>query len=259
MIRHVEAAIGKVGIRTNFSQQKTEVMLHLYGPGSQALRRQWLSSDCPKLEVELCSGEAVQVSLTDRYVHLGSVVHFSGCDFLDVQRRRTLAQIAFAPVKSRLLRNPFLSTQEKLRAVDRIPLRKFLVGAGAWALATRQEQQAYEATYTGFMRQTCDAITGFSGAGLTNGQVCSLMGVLEPADAMTAETVRYLYQALRNDKGYYLTECGYVRFPVLKLLPMHVGLSCRSLMLTTQMRLSPFFGVLLARLVICAELCVDSA
>ena len=135
MIRHVEAAIGKVGIRTNFSQQKTEVSL--CGPGSQALRRQWLSSDCPKLESELCSGEAVQMSLTDRYVHLGSVVHFSGCDFLDAQRRRTLAQIAFAPVKSRLLRNPFLSTQEKLRAVDRVPLRKFLFGAGAWALATR--------------------------------------------------------------------------------------------------------------------------
>ena len=116
LIQHVELAVRRVGICTNFSPRKAEATIALYGEGSQILRRKWLSADNPTLPVELQSGEKVSVSLTDRYVHLGSVVHYSRLDFLDVQRM-LLAQMAYEPVRKRLLRNPFLSAADKLRGV----------------------------------------------------------------------------------------------------------------------------------------------
>ena len=226
LIMHVEKAISAVGIDTNFAPQKTEVMIAFYGAGSQSLRTKWLCDECPKLEVELHSGTVAVVSLTDQYIHLGSVAHYSGCDYLDVQRRRTLAQVAFEPVK-RLLRNPYLASEEKLRIVLRMPMRKFLFGAGAWALATAQEHKTYEATYMSLLRQSCWVVAGLSGAGLTNVQVCSLLGVLEPADALAVERARYLCQALQKDQGYLkavLVAGCLLSFLTLPKLPLRAGI-----------------------------------
>ena len=78
-------------------------------------------------------------------------------------------------------------------------IRKYMFGAGAWASSTSQEKHAYESTYMGFMLQCCFAVSGFGGAGLTDVQVCSLLGVLEPADALTVERARYLCQSLQHD------------------------------------------------------------
>ena len=206
VVKHAQAAMAIIGVKTNFTRGKTEVMPIFRGAGSKAQRHLWLSCDKPHIKVQLEDGACVDVSLTDSYVHLGNVVHHSGTDLFDVKRRHILSQNIFRPLKTRLLRNPYLTLAEKKHLVHSMVDNKFLAGAGAWALRTDQEMRAFEHGYNGHWRQCCMPLLGVSSAGLTDFQVCVLLGVSTAVEVLRVTRVRFLLQALKNGSPFVLSE-----------------------------------------------------
>ena len=152
----------------NFAPSKTEVLVLFHGKGSDSQRRHPLAEDVPTLPVALQDGSNVKVALTDKYLHLGNLVHHRGGDLQDIARHKMLAQSILDLLKRRFLGNKFLKTPIKYQLFLSMVVRKFLHGSGGWALRFKKEQHAYTAAYMSFVRQACYYLSGHSSAGLTN-------------------------------------------------------------------------------------------
>ena len=154
------------------------------------------------MQVVLEIGRTVSVNITDSYVHRSSVVHYTGSGHSDVQRRGSVAQIMMLPIKWRILNNKFISVDAKRCVVLSMALGKHLFGSGAWALTTHAEKQLFESSYMSILRQACWGIVGYSSAGLTDKQVCEILRMLTPVEALRVERVRFLASAVKHDCGY---------------------------------------------------------
>ena len=205
VVQHGYAALELVGVKTNFSPGKTEILAVFNGPGSRAQRAKWLSDDKPVVPVQLPDGSFVEVLLAESYLHLGNLVHHRGSDLFDIKRRRMLSQIVFKPLKAKLLNNPHLTLAEKKILVHSLVETKLLAGAGAWALRSDAELKAYVAGYHGHWRQCCKPMLGVTSAGLVDEQVCTLLGVATAHEVIRVARVRFLLQTLREVTPYLLS------------------------------------------------------
>ena len=202
LVGDAQHAMSLIGVQTNFEPNKTEVLVAFTGMNSQQERKVWLADDHPVLTVELTNGKDVKVVLTDSYPHLGSIIHYSGSDKPDVKHRKIQSQIAFAPLKKKLLFNPNLSLAEKRHLVHSYVERKLMVGAGAWALRTAHELACYTDGYMHHWRGCCRPLLGVTCAGATDEQVCAMLDVSLPMEALTVARLRFFWQAIMCDDGY---------------------------------------------------------
>ena len=189
LVHVVEAAFRSAKVSLNFSRGKTEFLPVIAGRNSQQLRKKWLCVTEPTFAVQTATG-LVNVHLTERYTHLGSELDASGLDTIDITRRRFLARDLLKAI-SRLVRNPNLSSDEKLDLVVSMPLTRFRHGAGLWLLQTKQERRLYNLAYIEPLRRTFRAICGFSSRGLDDAAICACLGALSSAQARTADVLRH--------------------------------------------------------------------
>ena len=202
IVAHAQAALAHVGIRTNFCAGKTEVMLVFVGKRSRKEKIKWLAQEKPHIPVELACGSVVDVVVTSEYQHVGSLVQHTGEDIADVERRRLLGRQAFAPLYKRLLFNLHLTLDEKRLVVQSMVGRKFMHGSGQWALRTRKELRAYHTGYMYHWRKCGRPLLGVTFAGATDVEICDMLGVLRPLEALAVERLRTLIHVLRSDHGY---------------------------------------------------------
>ena len=208
IVHDAQAAMEKIGIQTNFDQSKTEALLMFNGKYSKQYAKQWLTASQPHFITELHGGQSVRVVITPTYNHLGSIVQSNGGDDEDIARRRLLTRLAYQPIHKRLLYNPHLSAKEKKNVVSSMVERRYLQGAGHWALRTEAELRGYIAGYMLFWRRSCRPLLGVSSIGATDERVCCMLGVLCPLERLAVERVRCLLRALKCDGGYLAAVLG---------------------------------------------------
>ena len=144
----------------------------------------------------------MKVVITPDYQHVGNIAQHAGDDLLDVERRRLFARQVFAPLHKRLLYNPHLSVVEKRTLVLSMVGRKLMHGAGQWALRNAKEYRMFHAGYMCHWRKCERPLIGVSFADATDFEVCAMLGVLEPAEALAVERIRALVNAMSGDAGY---------------------------------------------------------
>ena len=76
--------------------------------------------------------------------------------------------------------------------------RKLLQGAGHWALKTQKELRKFHASYMRHWRSCGRPLLGISFAGALDAEVCAMLGVLEPLEALAVERVRTLVHVVRD-------------------------------------------------------------
>ena len=178
-------AMASTGVIMNFSAGKSEVVPLLYGPGSAPVRRELLSQRDPLIEVTLCDGKRAQLHVVKEYVHLGGVFAHDTSVMQDVERRRREAELPYRRLRATLLRNPCLDKAEKTFLLCSLIFSKYLHGAGLWHLQKGQEVQAYRAGMMGFMRRSMRPILGVSSALASDHEVCTVLGLLTPDEALS--------------------------------------------------------------------------
>ena len=188
--RHVHASLATVGLQVNFAPGKTEAMLTWRGAGSRAIRQQLLCEARPALPLVLDNGDKASLSLTRSYVHLGGLVRDDQTQLEDLERRRHLAMAVFVKLRKHLLFNPQLQPVEKLSLLFALVHRRFLHGAGFWALASHRERHLFRTAIFQWYRSSFRPITGLSVRGLTDDEVLAVLGVLGPDEILHIERFR---------------------------------------------------------------------
>ena len=201
---HAQASLAYIGIDTNFGENKTEVMLVFVGKRGRSQKEKWLSPQNPTLDVELLDGRNVQVVITSQYQHVGSIVEYNGSDLSDLSRKSMLARNVFGALCKRILFNPHLNHDEKRSLVKSMVGRKLLQGAGHWALKTQKELRKFHASYMRHWRSCGRPLLGISFAGALDAEVCAMLGVLEPLEALAVERVRTLVHVVRDGPDFLL-------------------------------------------------------
>ena len=192
MVRMADVCSRQTGVALNFDAGKTECVCFFHGRGSKEVKRQVLSCQQPAFQVSLESGKQVQVRIVPQYVHLGSVLHFSTSCTADVQNKSRIADATFARLCSTLLRNPELSVAEKRQLVLGLVHAKLDFGSGLWMPRTPAETNLIHHSFMKHWRAACRPLLGVSSKYLEDDAVCSMLGVLPPADVLRVARVRQL-------------------------------------------------------------------
>ena len=194
----VEHRSRQTGICLNFERGKTEALCMIRGKGSRETRRRLLQGDQPTIDVRLHSEQVIGLRLVESYVHLGSVVVQSASLVPDVKAKTQSATVAFTRLKKTLLRNPELTTCEKVELVRALIISKLTFGAALWTPRTNAEQHAVNAALIKFWRSAFRPITCCSPIFLSDADVCRGLGTLTPDQFMRTERVRQLALVLQD-------------------------------------------------------------
>ena len=187
----VEKGLRATGVRVNFSEGKTEAVLCFRGKRSKAARHEWMVAQRGWAHIPGQRGEeGSKMRLTDHYVHLGSWVQADGAIAPDIRHRLSVAQPIFKAMRNKLLCNKHLQTHEKLRLVLQGPIASLLHGSGLWCLRRKDDFRAFNRAHMGIMRQCVRPLLGLSSRGLLDEEVCILLGVLAPEDALSFERTK---------------------------------------------------------------------
>ena len=189
-IEAVSRELSSIGIQVNTGQGKSELLPFFRGAGSQEAKQHWCASDTATFTAVFAGGHQVQVSITPSYVHLGSVVDARAGNLEDIKRRRVLARALHKPLM-RLLCNDNLSAREKTDLLVAMPIARFKHGCGLWRLTGEREKGAAHSAYMELLRRSCRPIAGVSSQGLTDDEICSILGVLSFAEMRTVEVLRH--------------------------------------------------------------------
>ena len=187
-----EACSRRTGVELNFEAGKTECVCFLHGAQSRSVRRDLLASQEPAISVLLDNGRRVSIRVVEQYVHLGSVLHFSGSCLHDVQRKGREADVVYARLHRTLLRNPELSFAEKRQLILGLVHAKLDFGAGLWLAQTEQETRAIRNAYMKHWRSASRALSGIPAKFMDDEAVCSILGVLHPLHVTRVARVRQL-------------------------------------------------------------------
>ena len=190
------------GIQLNFDPGKTEVVCAIRGPGSRRLKRELLAVDNPGIPVNLTTGQLTHVRLVQQYVHLGSLVTYTGSTAADAKNKPLAAIPVFRRLKCTLLRNPALTPAEKSELVRALVVAKVGFASALWCPVGDRETHATYNAFSRYWRQALRQTHAVSSKFLTDAEVCEAMGALQPRQFLAAERVRQLNLVLAEGPGF---------------------------------------------------------
>ena len=118
---------GRRGLRLNFEQGKTEVLIPWKGPKAKGMYKQVKSSG-NTIQV----AEHVHLRVVQSYKHVGSVVAASGAMSMETAARAHSMLEAYAPLASSVFASRALSLRVRMMLAVSLLFSRLLLGAGSW-------------------------------------------------------------------------------------------------------------------------------
>ena len=192
-----------IGIATNTDKGKTEVMLSFQGVGSKAAKKKWLVDEQARFTATMPDKSEATIHITPNYVHLGAVVVWSSSPVPDIRRRLALAMDAVQGVRRHILANPGFSWKEKMHMYSAMVMGRFLHAAGLWVLASREQQQAYQAAYMAIIRKAAWPVLGHSSQAVADDVLCHALGQFSPSVQRRLDLLRQLVWIARQPCPFF--------------------------------------------------------
>ena len=193
------AGMTRLGLQPNLGAGKTEAILSLRGTGSREVRRSIYCAATPGVCFQGPDGRSLFLRIVQEYVHLGSLVRADGHDLPDIKARAALMRRSLAPLRSRILTNPFVTRSEKCQLFAQRVTAKFTHGAGLWRVATAHEWQAAHEPLRSAQRSVLRSITGHSCRGLDSHEIAALLSLPTAEETLRVERIRAGREAARLD------------------------------------------------------------
>ena len=194
------------GVDVNYAAGKTEAVLLFAGAGKSQARQKIFVQDQGCLQLALPGAAPCQLRCVGEYTHLGTVrTHNASCEAA-VCRREQLTRAIYQPFKRRILSNDALTCRERQEMFKAMVLAKFLHGVGTFELGSRQALELFSRKYMGLVRGAVRPIYKVPCRRLNDAQVCALLDVCTPQEALDIATVRtWAYVVTKGDA--YLRAC----------------------------------------------------
>ena len=151
-IRIVHTAFAVRGLAVNYKPSKTELLLCPVGAGSRAVNRQIYQQPPFRLAVMPDIGPVVCVRVVPEYVHLGSVVEWSGSLTPVIEQAIDGAVALARPLRRHVFSNRDAPIAVRVLLFRSLVLSKALYGTGAWAGLTKGEALQWQAGVTRLLK-----------------------------------------------------------------------------------------------------------
>ena len=195
------AAVAKAGMRRLglFGPGMTEAVLLFHGAGSKAARRNVMCAEVPGVNFRDHDDLDCFVRVVNEYTHLGTLLRADGHEIPNIRHRAMLMRRTLAPVRSRIMANPYVHVDEKRIIFAQRVLTKYLHGAGLWHPATIHEEQAAAEPLRSAMRCIVRFVTGHGCKGLGAVDVSALLDLPLAEEMLAAERIRAFREVSRVD------------------------------------------------------------
>ena len=190
-------AAAKRGLRVNFAEGKTEVLVNLVGPGSRASRtRLWhaMSGKVPVVsETETC-----EVQLVHHYKHLGSFVQEKAITTKDRNCRIAEARKAAGVLVRPFFAKPFLKLATKTTVFEALVSSRHRYNVHTWSWVSNDELAKWASGLKDLVRKllgfTSEEVPWFH---MSTEDLYALAGLDAPMDALHASRLRYVRRAVQ--------------------------------------------------------------
>ena len=185
-----ELSLAVTGVQVNYSVGKTEAIVCFRGRGASSVRRFWMVEQGAQVAIPCGPGKHAKLVLSTEYVHLGCRMQANGMSLRAIEHRLAIAKPVFAALRKPWLFNDALSQAERMRLVIQGPIASLMHGSGVWDMEhSRTVVKARDAMMSLF-RQCVRPLTGMSCRGLTNAEVCRMLGAVQPEQSLQLSRMR---------------------------------------------------------------------
>ena len=177
------------GMTPNLSKGKTEVLFSLQGPQSRAMRKRYFGGAASGTLPVLGQDRSYSLNVTGEYCHLGNLLHHSGQDGLEMQRRLGMAHQAFTTHRRAIYGNPHIAMARKIELFDSLILTKLLYGSETWTPHTMKQKERFHAGVIRLYRR----LGRFPhDAHVSDDEVLVRCQALSPSELLRRQRLRYL-------------------------------------------------------------------
>ena len=179
----------RYGMTPNLSRGKTEILLHLQGPGCRAKKQQYFGGQASGSMPIVCEHGVAHIGVTGEYVHLGNLIHHTGQNHKEMRRRVAIAHQAYGTHRRSLYRNQRLEVSKRGELFDSLVLSKLMYGSETWIPDTNACCKHFHSGVMGLYRR----LGGIShDAHVRDDDVLAQCGLLSPTELLRRQRLRYV-------------------------------------------------------------------
>eukprot|EP00435_Cladocopium_sp_Y103_P012460 s1027_g3.t1 len=173
----------------NLAAGKTEVLFSFHGPGSRQAKRD-IYGPAASLTMHLV-GEyhPHEVRVVSQYLHLGSILHHSGDQRTEINRRLGIAHQTFTRHRRHLFGNPAIPWDRRVELFQCLVLSKFLYGTESWTI---RDVRTKEHLHSALMRLYRRLLRTKKDSHLTDDYILFATGLPSPSELLRVQRLRYL-------------------------------------------------------------------
>ena len=183
------------GMLPNLTGGKTELMMCFRGKDSRRLRVKYYSQEQGGKMTIVGEYGQHQVNVVGEYKHLGGMLHHGGRLTKEIRKRLATAHNTFSHQRRLLFQNKKFDLPKRVELFRSLVLSGLLYGTESWVPGSRCEDlhlhSAIIRLYKRLLRTPPDSH-------ITDGAVCSELGLATPTILMRTSRLRYLGQLYRS-------------------------------------------------------------
>eukprot|EP00435_Cladocopium_sp_Y103_P056434 s522_g19.t1 len=173
----------------NLAVGKTEVLFSFHGPGSRQARKDiYGPTASPTLHL-VGEYHPHEVRVVTQYVHLGGILHHSGDQRAEINRRLGIAHKTFTQHRRHLFRNQAIPWSRRIELFRCLVLSKFLYRTESWTI---QDFRTKEHLHSALIRLFRRLLGARGTEHLTDEYILYVTGLPSPTELLQVQRLRYL-------------------------------------------------------------------
>ena len=140
------------GMQPNTGRNKTEIMLHLQGPGSRQAKKDLYNCPVPALHIDGVPSDYADIKLTGAYKHLGHRLHVGDSIYAEIKARTGQANSVYRQYRRQVFQNPRLPLQKRRYLFQSLVLSILRYNMGTWPRLTGKCWTYFQSRVMGMYR-----------------------------------------------------------------------------------------------------------
>eukprot|EP00439_Symbiodinium_sp_Y106_P025162 s5632_g3.t1 len=183
----------------NLAQGKTEAVLSLRGPGSQAVRADLFRGSEPSIELHSDIWPAARLRVVPKYRHVGGILEAGGGLKKELKSRIGSAWSAFRQHKRQVFMSPVVTHREKAVLFASLIESTLYYGVGTWPNIEAPVVAKFQGALVGMARLMLRPTYSIEAARHLSADLClAIARILPAANAMRIERLRHFATTVRN-------------------------------------------------------------
>ena len=177
------------GMSPNLAAGKTELLFSVQGKGSRTFKKKYFGGAASGKFPIVGEHQCYEIDVVGEYCHLGNLLHHTGQDGLEMQKRLGIAHQAFTTHRKLIYANSDLAMDKRHELFNSLILSKLLYGSEVWVFHKASQGERF---HSGVMR-LYKRLGGFAhDAHVRDEDILHKCRALTPMELLRRQRLRYL-------------------------------------------------------------------